>query len=127
MEQDSFWAELEEIDCPCQGEGWANMDDEWIECPLHFQGQLHPETRDLLLDDPQLVEIERKSILNWRIAKTREGLAELQMKVRHAQYDLHVLELELINKTATRQMQAVNVNELLKQTAESPASVILEE
>ena len=118
LHDESFWAELEDIDCPCQGNGWANIDNEWAECPLHFYGQLHPETRDLLLDDPTLAETERKSVLNWRIAKARTELAEMQVKVRHAQYDLHVLELELINKTATQQMKAVNINELLKQTTD---------
>ncbi len=116
VHDESFWAEREDIDCPCQGEGWADIDNEWTECPVHFQGQLHPETYALLLDDPKLAETERKSILNWRIAKVRSELAEMQMKVRHAQYDLHLLELELVNKTATIQMKAVNVDELLKQT-----------
>jgi hypothetical protein len=113
VQDNSFWAELEEIDCPCQGEGWANIDDEWEACPMHFHGQLHPESRELLLDDPQLLaKSERDSILNWRIEEAKEKLSELQMQLRQAQYNLHLLELEKINKTPTVQMKAVRLEQL---------------
>jgi len=108
----SFWAELEEIDCPCQGDGWANINDEWGECPIHFHGQLHPESRDLLLDDPKvLAEAERQSTLSWRLEKARHDLNELQVKVRHAQYNIHLLELEKVNRTATTKMEVVKMPE----------------
>lgn len=39
-----YWAEEDETACPCRGNGWALSDvDTWHECPIHFEGQLHPD------------------------------------------------------------------------------------
>jgi len=110
VQENYFWAELEEIDCPCQGNGWANINNKWEECPMHFMGQLYPESRELLLCDPILLaDSEKKSILNWRISQARDKLLDLQVQVRHALYNIHVLELEQVNKTPTIQMQSVKI------------------
>jgi len=105
-----IWAELEEEHCPCQGTGWAQMtDDSWENCFLHFKGQLHPESRMLLLDDKaRLQEEERRSHLRWKIEKSHLLIAELAGKLKAAQAALVQYELELINKTPTVKMSAVN-------------------
>jgi hypothetical protein len=105
-----IWAELEEEHCPCQGTGWAQMPDEsWETCFLHFQGQLHPESKMLLLDDKaRLQEEERRSHLRWKIGKTRDEIADLATKLREQQALLVKYELELINKTPTVRMPAIN-------------------
>lgn len=106
----SFWAEIEEIDCPCQGTGWANVDDQWKECPIHYAGHLHPESRDLLLDEPKkLAEAERTAQLTWRIEQQREAVRKLQVELQLAQHSLVQLELELVNKTPTTKIEAINL------------------
>lgn len=38
------WATSNASDCPCHGHGWALSDvDTWHQCPVHFNGQRHPE------------------------------------------------------------------------------------
>lgn len=93
--------EIDEKDCPCQGTGWSKQPD-WVECPIHHHGQLHPEAKILLLDEPgRLAEEERKSYLRWRIDQVRDFANDLTQKLRQASYELVQLELELINKTPT--------------------------
>lgn len=107
----NIWAELDESICPCEGNGWALIKDEWRECPLHFCGQLHPESKDLLLDDlKELAETEKSSILNWKINKAKEKVSELQAQVRQAQIELYALELELTNRTPTIKLEIVPLN-----------------
>ncbi len=106
-----IWAELDEDKCPCQGNGWAFIED-WEECPLHFQGQLHPMSVDLLLDDPaRLEEAKRVSNLNWKIDQAKEEVRQARVKLQLAQSSLSMLELELINKTPTRQMEIIKIQE----------------
>lgn len=109
---------MDEDSCLCQGRGWAERNDKWVECPLHFEGQLHPESKQLLLDDlRQLKEEERKSILQWKIKKSREVIASLQLSIRDEHANLCKLELELINRTPTvRAMPAVAVSILKPDT-----------
>jgi len=39
-----FWAEKRADRCPCRGHGWACSDlDTWHRCPVHYDGQRHPE------------------------------------------------------------------------------------
>lgn len=104
-----IWSELDEEHCPCQGTGWAQMSDEsWETCFLHFKGQLHPESRMLLLDDKaRLQEEERRSHLRWKIEKSHNLIAELSSRLRKEQAALVQLELELINKTPTVKMPAI--------------------
>ena len=109
MMDDKFWAELDEDRCPCYGSGWAQTDLAcWKECPIHNQGQLHPESRELLLDDPvALKEEERKSFLQFKINSCRETIAIANDEIKKQQKLLAQLELELINRTPTIKMVAV--------------------
>jgi hypothetical protein len=105
---ENFWAELDEEKCPCQGTGWAEAIHEMVQCPLHFKGQLHPETQALLFDEPKrLKEEERKSLISFQIEKTKEKIAELEAELRQQRYQLHMLELDLINRTPTVKMKVV--------------------
>jgi len=104
------WAELDEDKCACHGCGWAEVSkDEWVECPLHFEGQLHPDTQALLLDEPErLVEEERKSRLRFQIREARAKIVLAQEQLKEEQSKLARLELELINRTPTvKAMRAV--------------------
>ena len=39
-----YWATDDPVHCPCRGNGWAASDvDTWHTCPIHYQGQAHPE------------------------------------------------------------------------------------
>lgn len=107
-----FWAELDDERCPCRGGGWAQTDvEQWKECPIHYHGQLHPQSRNLLLDDPEAMQEEdRKSQLRYKIKACRAAIAHHQDAVKEQQKLLVQFELELINKTATVKMQAVNPN-----------------
>lgn len=104
-----LWAELDEDRCPCKGGGWAEIDiDQFKHCPIHYIGQLHPQTRSLLLDEPaRLAEEERRSVLKFRIEEVNDEITELQKKLKSAQAQLVSLQLELINKTPTLRMPAV--------------------
>lgn len=109
MQEGCVWSELEEEHCPCQGSGWAQMEDEsWENCFLHYKGQLHPESKLLLLDDEKkLQEEERKSHLQWKIRESRKMIADLSLKLKNEQAMLVAYELELINKTTTLKMTVV--------------------
>ncbi len=103
-----FVGELEEIDCPCQGEGWAHINGSYHECGIHYYGQLHPDSKTLLLDEPaKLAEAEKASVLKWKIDNAREEVRKLTVALKLAQHSLHLLELEQINKTPTIQMRVV--------------------
>jgi hypothetical protein len=109
-----FWAELEENDCPCSGIGWANFDDIWEECPIHFTGQLHPLSRDLLMDEPRkLKEEERKSHLKWKIRESQKKIKDLQSSLKREQNNVSKWEVELINNTKTRNMMPAVIDPLL--------------
>jgi hypothetical protein len=113
---DDHWCHMDESKCPCGGQGWAEVDNgTWKECPVHFEGQLHPETRVLLLDEPaHLAEEERKSRLNYQIKTTREQIKELQGALKNQQQHLVALELELINRTATvKGMPAIRPEDMM--------------
>lgn len=104
------WAELDENRCACHGCGWAEVSkDEWVECPIHFEGQLHPDTQALLFDEPdRLAEEERKARLRFQIKESQSKINEAQQLLHSQQAKLKQLELELINRTPTvRAMQAV--------------------
>ena len=106
-----FWSELEDEVCPCKGTGWALMNEDWENCFIHYHGQIHPESKMLLLDDKQkLQEEDRRSQLRWKISKSREKITVLQAQIKIEQRLLAGLELELINKTPTIKMPAVKVS-----------------
>lgn len=108
------WVDMDENKCPCKGKGWA-FRDVWVECPVHFVGQLHPQSRDLLLDDPfVLKEEERKSHLKWRISIHQVELDDVNARAAKLKNQIRLLESELISKTATTRMAAVNVKDLLQ-------------
>lgn len=108
------WAELDEHRCACRGTGWAESGGGHLkQCPIHFEGQLHPETQALLLDEPdRMNEEERKSKLRYQIQETQAKIAHHQEQLKAAQNKLVMLELELINRTPTvKAMTAVNPDE----------------
>jgi len=42
-----YWADPDPEACLCRGRGWALSDvDTWHECPIHYKGQLHPDSYD---------------------------------------------------------------------------------
>lgn len=109
------WAHMDKSKCPCRGNGWAEVDlDVWKECTIHFEGQLHPQTKRLLLDEPiRMQEEERKSILKFKIREKRSLIQDYQKKVKEEQALILKMELELINKTPTvRAIPAVKVDEI---------------
>ncbi len=109
------WADLDDKKCPCKGTGWAKRRNAWKQCPVHFSGQLHPESRDLLLDDPKrLKEFERRSHLEWRVSMAHTELKELQLREDKLKNQIQKLEAELINKTRTVEMEAVRIQDLLQ-------------
>lgn len=104
------WVELDEDKCACRGLGWAETSkDRYVECPVHYEGQLHPDSMALLLDEPdRMAEEERKTKLNYQIRESRAKIASLQGQLRAEQYNLVQYELELINRTPTvKSMQAI--------------------
>ena len=110
LKVESPWAELDDDKCPCRGTGWAQVDvEQWKTCSIHFEGQLHPETRTLLLDDPPLLkEEERKAKLKFQINEKKLYIADMQKLVIEGQTALAKLELELTNRTPTiRGMPAI--------------------
>lgn len=47
------WAHHNPTDCPCQGTGWLGSDlDTFHQCPIHYVGQIHPETDIYHLPEP---------------------------------------------------------------------------
>jgi hypothetical protein len=113
----TYWAELDDEKCPCQGRGWAEIGTELEQCPLHFEGQLHPDTVSLLFDDPKrLQDEERKSKLKWHIAKSRLDITDLQTQLKKQQARLVRLELELVNRTVTAKQLPAVAKSLLTQS-----------
>jgi hypothetical protein len=105
----SYWAELDESSCPCGGSGWASRKSEYVNCPIHYNGQLHPETQALLLDEPlKLQEEERRSRLQYRVRQSQEKIAELKAELRQEEYNLQYLQLELVKRTPTIKMKAIS-------------------
>ncbi len=105
------WSDMDQSRCPCHGKGWAEVDlDVWKECSLHYEGQLHPHSRVLLLDEPdKLAEEERKSGINYQIKKLRDRNYDLHLEIQNNKNKELALELELINQTPTvRAMPAIN-------------------
>lgn len=113
----SEWADLDESKCPCKGTGWAEVDiDVWKECTIHYEGQLHPQTRILLLDEPnRLVEEERKSGIKFQIKQLRDRNYDLHTEIQTNKNKVAALELELINRTPTvRAMPAIRVDPVIE-------------
>lgn len=105
-----FWAEIEDTICPCTGSGWAEVSEQWQECPIHYLGQLHPESRLLLLDEPiKLREEERLSRLRWKINNAKESIVALTSQLKDEYSTLRQLELELTNRTPTTKIEISNI------------------
>lgn len=101
--------------CP----GWIARKGSLEKCKLHYCGQLHPETRNLLLDEPdKLAEEERRSILHFKVDQQKKVVAEKRFELQAEEDLLSKMELELIKRTPTvRLMPAVKPNpeiEILK-------------
>jgi hypothetical protein len=104
-----FWPEIDEMDCPCKGLGWADCNGVMKTCSIHYSGQLHPDSMALLLDEPdKLKEEERKSNLKWKIGKCRTKIKELETQLKLEYESVISLELELVNRTATVKMAAAS-------------------
>lgn len=100
--------------CACQGMGWIFVDNKCQACKEHFCGQLHPNSKSLLLDDmPALREEERKSRLRWRIAQERNTLAALLIKVKGSKLKIDTLETELYTATPTTKMKKPSFDRLM--------------
>lgn len=113
--ENTFWAELDEEICPCSDTGWADINNNWEQCPVHFDGQLHPESVALLMDDPKrMEEEERKSKLRYKIAKERLAISELSAQLRKHQEEIVRLDLELVNRTPTVRYLPAVITSLLK-------------
>jgi len=115
------WVEMDEHKCRCQGFGWAEVSkDRYVECPLHFEGQLHPDTQALLLDEPnRLAEEERKARLQFYIKNGRSKIANFQKQIKMEQEKLLKLELELINRTPTvKAMPAVQYETVIEEVSD---------
>ena len=106
----NFWSEIDEDNCPCNGTGWGDVSESWQECPIHFHGQLHPESRLLLLDEPsRLREEERKSQLIWNIVKVKEEIKTATASLKKHYANLRKWELELTNRTPTLKVEILKL------------------
>jgi hypothetical protein len=115
------WVEMDENKCRCRGTGWAEVSqDRYTECPIHYEGQLHPDTQALLLDEPnRLAEEERKSRLQYHIKEARIKILDFQKQLKAEQEKLVKLELELINRTPTvKAMPAIQYGPVVEQAEE---------
>jgi hypothetical protein len=94
--------------------------DLWKNCPIHFEGQIHPQTRALLLDDPALLkEEERKCRIKFQILEKKQYIADMERLAKEGQIALFKLELELINRTVTvRSMPAIRPEHLTEPEVE---------
>lgn len=100
--------------CPCQGMGWYFYDDACSPCKEHFCGQLHPETRTLLLDDSRtLKEEERKSVLRWKIAQKKKELQSLKDKEKETESEIDSLEMQLFASAPTMKIGKVVFDKLI--------------
>lgn len=103
----------EEINCLCQGDGWINIDEMWEACPAHYCGQLFPDMRQHLLATPdKLAEEERRSILLFKINKSKENIASMIVQIKKEQSIISQLEVELLVKNPTTKMPRVKEREL---------------
>lgn len=107
---------MNKFGCPCNGSGWVKNKSNYGQCAVHFEGQLEPMTRDLLLDEPEkLKDEERKSYLHWAIAEKSAEILSLQADMDKLIHERFALDLELINKTPTIKMGAVTSNDLVEE------------
>lgn len=93
--------------------GWVTRRGALEQCKTHYCGQLHPETRNLLLDEPnKLAEEERRSMLQFKVDRQRAIVAEKKFELQTEQDILSKMELELVKRTPTvKGMPAVRLVE----------------
>ena len=61
-----YWATANAEDCPCH-DGWALSEvDTWHKCPVHFAGQLHPETCESFEDEADYETAEADSMRDFK-------------------------------------------------------------
>lgn len=104
--------DLEIHSCKCLGKGWVSIDDDWIECPVHFAGQIHPDSYNLLVDDPKkLAEEQKRQELLFKIKSSNNRIEHLFKEIKAEKAYLNKLEYELVNKTPTIEMKIIpNIN-----------------
>ncbi len=95
--------------CECHKEGWRQTNGEWEKCSLHYRGQLHPESRILLLDEPaRLREEVRLCKLRWKVEQSKDKIDKLVAQLLAERNNLLKLELELTNRTPTIKVEMVH-------------------
>ena len=58
-----YWANPDANRCRCRGSGWALSEvDTWHECPIHYKGQIHPESYD---GEEGWEEANQESMRRW--------------------------------------------------------------
>jgi len=102
--------QLDESKCICQGEGWAMFEDSLEECPIHFDGQLHPDSKALLLDDIiNLREEERKSKIIWKIKQNLKNISCLEKEITALKSENIKLYNDMLHKATTVKMKAIKI------------------
>jgi len=83
--------------CKCHPIGWVRVGSRsWKPCPIHYTGQLHPVTRDRLMDEAdRLAQAEMRSRLSWRIAKKMENISTLKTLLSDELVELDKMQAEL--------------------------------
>ena len=83
--------------CKCHPIGWVRVGSRtWKPCPIHYTGQLHPVTRDRLIDEvDRLAQAEMRSRLSWRIAKKIESITSLKELLSEELSELDRMQTEL--------------------------------
>jgi hypothetical protein len=62
MMRSGCWATSNADECPCHGRGFALSEvDTWHKCPVHFEGQLHPEACEGFEDESDYLAAEEES------------------------------------------------------------------
>lgn len=103
---------LDDSKCACKGSGWVYTNS-WHHCLIHYEGNLHPESKDLIVGDiEKLYEAERLSVLRFKIKRSRDKVLELEKEINNQNFLITKYELELVNRTPTIQMRAVKIDML---------------
>lgn len=88
-------------ECTCNNTGFIKFNNEYINCPLHYDGQLSPATKWLLENDSdKLLEAERLSKLNFQIGQSKSKIANLKL-----QYEEECIFLSVLQGFANQMVQ----------------------
>lgn len=101
---------LDSEKCRCHGDGWIVAGPSFDECPIHYEGQLHPDSKSLLFDDPKALEdAKHKSKLKWLLKEKENEILYLEKKIMKSKEEKRSIEKELMQKTTTK-MPAIKLN-----------------